>query len=60
MDLLKHSASEHIIVPCLPLTFEYFSSQVFSKLKENRFPGEIELRDLVGKKVANARFVKRY
>lgn len=25
MVLLKHSASEHISVPCLPLTFEYFS-----------------------------------
>ncbi|KAL6138888.1 hypothetical protein ACLB2K_064167 [Fragaria x ananassa] len=28
---------------------------VFSKLKEQRFPSEIELRDLVGKKLANLR-----
>ncbi|TKY63512.1 SelT protein [Spatholobus suberectus] len=26
---------------------------VFSKLKENRFPGEIELRELVGRRLAN-------
>ncbi|RDY01038.1 SelT-like protein, partial [Mucuna pruriens] len=30
---------------------------VFSKLKENRFPGEIELRELVGRRLASARFV---
>nr|ACU16773.1 unknown [Glycine max] len=30
---------------------------VFSKLKENRFPGEIELRELVGRRLANTRFV---
>ncbi|KAJ9185372.1 hypothetical protein P3X46_005014 [Hevea brasiliensis] len=30
---------------------------VFSKLTENRFPGEIELRDLVGKKLAHTRIV---
>ncbi|XP_065851746.1 selT-like protein [Euphorbia lathyris] len=29
---------------------------VFSKLTENRFPGEIELKDLVGKRLANARY----
>lgn len=26
---------------------------VFSKLKENRFPGELELKDLVGRKITN-------
>ncbi|CAA2980256.1 Hypothetical predicted protein [Olea europaea subsp. europaea] len=30
---------------------------VFSKLKENRFPGEIELKDLVGRRVANSRVI---
>ncbi|KAL2337738.1 hypothetical protein Fmac_012184 [Flemingia macrophylla] len=30
---------------------------VFSKLRENRFPGEIELRELVGRRLANTRFV---
>lgn len=30
---------------------------VFSKLKEHRFPGEIELKDLVGKRIANSRVV---
>ncbi|KDP24435.1 hypothetical protein JCGZ_24999 [Jatropha curcas] len=30
---------------------------VFSKLMENRFPGEIELRDLVGRRLANTRIV---
>ncbi|KVI03368.1 selT-like protein [Cynara cardunculus var. scolymus] len=30
---------------------------VFSKLKIKRFPGEIELRDLVAKKIANSRVV---
>ncbi|KAJ8533075.1 hypothetical protein K7X08_015964 [Anisodus acutangulus] len=30
---------------------------VFSKLKENRFPGEIELKDLVGRRIANSRVV---
>lgn len=30
---------------------------VFSKLTENRFPGEIELRDLVDQKLANTRIV---
>ncbi|XP_027337866.1 selT-like protein isoform X2 [Abrus precatorius] len=30
---------------------------VFSKLKENRFPGEIELRELVGRRLANPRLV---
>lgn len=29
---------------------------VFSKLKENRFPGEIELKDLVERRLANTRF----
>ncbi|KAJ9172504.1 hypothetical protein P3X46_015734 [Hevea brasiliensis] len=29
---------------------------VFSKLKEGRFPGEIELKDLVGKRLANSGF----
>ncbi|XP_014515751.1 selT-like protein [Vigna radiata var. radiata] len=31
---------------------------VFSKLKENRFPGEIELRDLIGKRVVGTGFVR--
>lgn len=31
--------------------------QVFSKLKENRFPGEIELKDLVARRIANSRVV---
>ncbi|XP_024187546.1 selT-like protein isoform X1 [Rosa chinensis] len=37
--------------------FEVFCNGelVFSKLKEERFPSEIELRDLVGKKLANLR-----
>ncbi|KGN58749.1 selT-like protein [Cucumis sativus] len=30
---------------------------VFSKLKEQRFPGEIELRDLIGRKLSGLRFV---
>ncbi|KAL9255048.1 SelT-like protein [Drosera capensis] len=30
---------------------------IFSKLKEQRFPGEIELRDLVGKRIAGAGIV---
>lgn len=30
---------------------------VFSKLKENRFPGEIELKDLVARKITNSRVV---
>ncbi|XP_075637715.1 selT-like protein [Castanea sativa] len=30
---------------------------VFSKLKENRFPSEIELRDLVGRKLSSSRVV---
>ncbi|KAK4606072.1 hypothetical protein RGQ29_000374 [Quercus rubra] len=30
---------------------------VFSKLQEGRFPGEIELKDLVGKRLANSRVV---
>ncbi|KAJ7949992.1 SelT-like protein [Quillaja saponaria] len=30
---------------------------VFSKLKERRFPGEIELTDLVGRRLASRRFV---
>ncbi|KAA0044178.1 hypothetical protein IC582_009630 [Cucumis melo] len=30
---------------------------VFSKLKEQRFPGEIELRDLIGRKLSGSRFV---
>ncbi|KAI9091610.1 hypothetical protein K1719_028053 [Acacia pycnantha] len=35
----------------------YFNGDlVFSKLKEGRFPGEIELKELVGRKMANARF----
>ncbi|KAJ1416230.1 Thioredoxin-like superfamily [Sesbania bispinosa] len=29
---------------------------VFSKLKENRFPGEIELRELVGRRLGSTRF----
>ncbi|KAG5069125.1 hypothetical protein JHK85_001502 [Glycine max] len=33
-----------------------FPAQVFSKLKENRFPGEIELRELVGRRLASTRF----
>lgn len=31
--------------------------KVFSKLKEQRFPGEIELRDLIGRKLSGSRFV---
>ncbi|KAK9279142.1 hypothetical protein L1049_012819 [Liquidambar formosana] len=31
---------------------------VFSKLQEGRFPGEIELRDLITKKLANSRIAK--
>ncbi|PWA61911.1 Selenoprotein, Rdx type [Artemisia annua] len=30
---------------------------VYSKLREKRFPGEIELRDLIGKKIGNSRVV---
>ncbi|KAL0309976.1 UNVERIFIED_CONTAM: SelT-like protein [Sesamum radiatum] len=30
---------------------------VFSKLKENRFPGEIELKDLVARRIASSRVV---
>ncbi|XP_061358452.1 selT-like protein isoform X2 [Gastrolobium bilobum] len=30
---------------------------VFSKLKENRFPGEIELRELVGRRLVDTRYV---
>ncbi|XP_074264504.1 selT-like protein [Silene latifolia] len=31
--------------------------QIFSKLREQRFPGEIELRDLIGKRLAGSRIV---
>ncbi|KAJ0663998.1 putative selenoprotein, Rdx-type [Helianthus annuus] len=31
--------------------------QVYSKLREKRFPGEIELRDAIGKRIANSRVV---
>ncbi|KAL4587151.1 hypothetical protein LXL04_000017 [Taraxacum kok-saghyz] len=31
--------------------------RVYSKLREKRFPGEIELREIVGKKIANSRLV---
>ncbi|KAH9616351.1 hypothetical protein KSS87_010813 [Heliosperma pusillum] len=31
--------------------------QVFSKLREQRFPGEIELRDLIGKRLTGSRIV---
>lgn len=34
-----------------------FIVQVFSKLKEGRFPGEIELKDLVAKQLASSRLV---
>ncbi|KAL3536529.1 hypothetical protein ACH5RR_004990 [Cinchona calisaya] len=30
---------------------------VYSKLKESRFPGEIELKDLIGRRIANSRVV---
>ncbi|KAL3826119.1 hypothetical protein ACJIZ3_022148 [Penstemon smallii] len=30
---------------------------VFSKLKENRFPGEIELKELVSRRIANSRVI---
>ena len=30
------------------------SLKVFSKLKEGRFPGEIELKDLITKKMTNS------
>ncbi|XP_061347171.1 selT-like protein isoform X1 [Gastrolobium bilobum] len=34
----------------------YFNGELlFSKLKEGRFPGEIELKDLISKKIANSR-----
>ncbi|KAJ7959831.1 SelT-like protein [Quillaja saponaria] len=34
----------------------YFNGElVFSKLKENRFPGEIELKDFIGRKMATSR-----
>ncbi|KAI9085084.1 hypothetical protein K1719_032900 [Acacia pycnantha] len=38
--------------------FEVFCNGelMFSKLKENRFPGEIELKDLVGRRIANTRY----
>lgn len=32
--------------------------KVFSKLKEQRFPGEIELRDHIGRKLSGSRFVE--
>ncbi|KAK2376472.1 selT protein [Trifolium repens] len=36
----------------------YFNDDlVFSKLKEGRFPGEIELKDLITKRMANSRLV---
>ncbi|KAL9242598.1 hypothetical protein vseg_016584 [Gypsophila vaccaria] len=36
----------------------YFDGQpVFSKLREQRFPGEIELRELIGKRLAGSRIV---
>lgn len=31
--------------------------QVFSKLKESRFPGEIEMKDLVDRRIANSRVI---
>ncbi|KAI3811847.1 hypothetical protein L1987_21579 [Smallanthus sonchifolius] len=34
--------------------------QVYSKLREKRFPGEIELRELIGKKIVNSRVVDRF
>lgn len=33
---------------------------VYSKLREKRFPGEIELRDLIGKKIGNSRVVNGF
>lgn len=38
------------------IIFVYWTLQVFSKLKENRFPGEIELRDQVGLRLSNTRY----
>ncbi|KAK7390367.1 hypothetical protein VNO78_25672 [Psophocarpus tetragonolobus] len=35
----------------------YNGELVFSKLKENRFPGEIELRELIARRLANTRFI---
>lgn len=36
----------------------YFNGElVFSKLRERRFPGEIELKDLISKKMVNSRIV---
>lgn len=31
--------------------------QAFSKLKENRFPGEIELKELVARTIVNSRVI---
>ncbi len=31
-----------------------FLLQIFSKLEEGRFPGEIELRDAIGRKLVNS------
>ncbi|KAL6953515.1 hypothetical protein U1Q18_046635 [Sarracenia purpurea var. burkii] len=31
--------------------------EVFSKLKEQRFPGEIELKDLIGRRIPDTRIV---
>ncbi|GFQ08181.1 selt-like protein [Phtheirospermum japonicum] len=33
------------------------SELVFSKIKENRFPGEIELKDLVARRISSSRVV---
>ncbi|RYR36121.1 hypothetical protein Ahy_A02g007369 [Arachis hypogaea] len=35
--------------------FLHVAESVFSKLKEGRFPGEIELKNLITKKMANSR-----
>lgn len=44
-------------ISVLLIIFSLWTMQVFSKLKEHRFPSEIELRDLVGRKLANLRVV---
>lgn len=48
MNFDVSKVSNHLLSP---------ASQVFSKLKEGRFPGEIELKDLVAKKLANSKMV---
>lgn len=46
----------YILVSLLTVEFS-FVWQVFSKLKENRFPSELELKDLVARRITNSRVV---